>query len=240
MTVRLAISAIALVLPAVSLVPVSPAPTSPTPLLAAARKAIGNQEQLSSLKTLSIKGRHQPTNAETVVSVIMPDSFFQVTPPFLRRGILGGSAIVINSPGVETPVSPNVAAVYRQEFARLMLICLLRTDTVAPLTLDTSRAVDPKNPSIRFTGDGMDLVLSLNPSTLVPQRLSWSTAVHRLGKPDTAETAAYDLVAEDRRDVAGVQFPYRLRTLRGRAQEDDFQIAQVQIGAPLTREGIVR
>jgi hypothetical protein len=134
--------------------------TSATAIFKAARSALGGEAKLAAVKSLILKGEDRRLNQLFGVSpdakqqyyvnpiefrALFPDHYLNISisgrSPWWRgfsgtdlvneHDVPGGTQVVSQDP-------PDLINTYRAEFARLMLLLLLRTDTAIPLTLRES------------------------------------------------------------------------------------------------------
>jgi hypothetical protein len=201
----------------------APAAGAAAPRLAAARAALGGETRLRAITSLIVTGTTESLNRYYLsrprdneqwvqrtleLRVLWPDHFL-----LIGRLKPGAAAVTEHRQGFAGNVSLTVGfpAVghYQLEFAKRMLLILLRTDTALPLTLRDSLSAAGE---LEFTGAlGFHGLLTLDAKTSLPLRL---VARYQLfdGKgvvlPQTA-TAVIDVLG--RRTIDGISFPERLR-----------------------------
>jgi hypothetical protein len=196
---------------------------APAQLLAMARAAIGGETKLASVKSIKLAGdgetlnqafgRHpdatqEYTKKKLEVQALWPDHFLRtrttIIPdgramPQVRSGFAGASSI-----------GGSVAAnMERVDFARLMLLFLLRTDTAVPLAL---RPNLNQHGELQFDGPlNLECSIALDPRTHAP--VSLRTPVKRAqpdGLPGTETIREIVFSAENRREIDGIRVPDHL------------------------------
>jgi hypothetical protein len=220
-------------------------------MLDASRVAVGGIERLAAVRSVSLSGEAQDANewagdgdpaaarvprvAKTFeIQALWPDCYLrtdtttlprgQVLPPF-RRGFNGatniGSVIVANQA--------------RLDMTRLMLLLLLKEDSVFSLT--DSAVVGSAN-AVLFSGPHyLSLKLSVDPDTHSPSALTY-TLNHAgpdglpLGFSMRQETATI----ESRMNVDGLSIPSHVITrVVGGAITSEYWFKTIQINPPLSR-----
>lgn len=228
----------------------APVGPSAAALLEAARTAMGGDVQLAAVKSLLLKGDEKVVSenldlktgrASTTyptrpveVRVILPDRFLQTVEVQIGSQPAQQSFFGFSGPELlcNCYKRPEALDVYRQTFAELMLLLLLRTDTVMPLTL---RNGPVSGATLELTG-GKDVhgYLDLDPTTHLPQRL-------RFRRPDrtrilelTGTVSDVVVSVDDYKTVGGIRLPSHLSEKVNGELFTDTRYATIQINPPLT------
>jgi hypothetical protein len=205
--------------------PLPQALASVVTLLERARDACGGSARLRAVTSLRLSGKSEnrnlfygqtPTAKEEFIhyateqSLLLPDHYLLIerrTDGAVERfsGFAGSTPIyrtVINGQ-VGTWSGPEAMAGEQAQFARLMILLLLRTDSALALT--------PKAESsskIRFTGaDGFDATVDIAADTGRPISLAHTVRIH-----GSDEVRTYVTRVDERRTVDGVSLPVRMTT----------------------------
>jgi hypothetical protein len=221
---------------------------SPVQLLASARAAIGGEAKLASVKTVKLSGdgealneafgRHpdatqQYTKKRIDVQALWPDHYVRTRitvfpdgrtgPPF-RSGIAG-----------TVSVGGTMAAnIERLDFARWMLLFLLRTDTVVPLTL---RPNLNQHGELQFNGPhNLECSIALDAVTRAPVSLRMPVKRPQSDGFPSSETIREIVISVvSRRSIDGIKVPEHL-VIKDAAQKilEQYRFGTIEINPPLT------
>jgi hypothetical protein len=221
---------------------------APAQLLALARAAIGGEAKLASVKSIRFAadaqswnqsfGRHPDAKQEYLdkkveIQALWPDRFLRTrttvlpdgrtAPPF-QSGFVGavnvGGTVVGNQE--------------RLDFARWMLLFLLRIDTAVPLTL---RPNLNQHGELQFDGPlNLQCSIALDPTTHAP--VSLRTPVKRAGPdglPGTETIREIVFSAESRREINGLRVPDHL-VMRDANKKvlEQYWLRNIELNPPLT------
>jgi hypothetical protein len=205
-------------------------------LLARARQGVGGAERLSAIRTLSIVGERSVRNE---LFGHAPDAKKEFEKYSLElRALWPDRYIRVDTwlPVSGTPVRPSVRGfvgsdsvrpgdkqinLQRFNFARLMLLLVLRTDTATSLSLGPS----PGKNTLKFVGQGgFECLLDLDAATAQPVQLRFIVKrVDDVGLP-TGEVVGEEIMrVESRRVFGGISVPDHVSVrLNGRLVEESW------------------
>lgn len=206
-------------------------------LLRAAREAIGGQA-LVSVRTLELTGEALRRNQEyragdpTIEPYVPVPFHISILFPDYYRGVWtmmpSGKELVVAFRGDQALAGVRVVS-ERNDFVRLMLALLLKTDTAIPLRLDDRSPISHR---LAFTGaDGFAASVELDRLTRVPRALRF--AVRMLNGPASGEVREWLWTLEDRRTVGGVSVPHRIIKTSGRTHEETWAIKRIVVNPSL-------
>jgi len=222
--------------------------------LKAARIALGGESKLAAVNSLIMRGENRRPNqlygvhpdakeqysSEPIeIRVLLPDNYFKMTLsggyPW-RTGFSGKDLIYeIDVPGdhkVASFVSPEMIDEYRTELARLMLLMLLRTDTVLPAKLHDSSESSTR---LEFNGVGeFPVIVNLDAMSHLPKSLNYQVRIHtKMSGPPTGESINAVMTVDDWREVNGLQLPHHLLETSGGSIRYDIHFQSIEINPPL-------
>lgn len=248
-------------------------------LLNSARQAIGIRPDRPSPRSLRITGTFVNTQGvqgdlrtgvtrvvdfvESIELLIaFPDRFVHIGRPEQhlterRYGFDGTKGIQRSralAPDVQTgsggSPSREVVDFWRQEFARLAIGVLGRTDTLRRITVDRA---GPRALRLRGSVDP-EVTLELDPDTPVPVRLTWRQrmivrepgSILRTGGtpasigpgrlPSNTPEEAVTMTFADRRDVDGFMLPFRVTWMAKGVTLREMQFDRIEVNPTLTNE----
>jgi hypothetical protein len=221
-----------------------------------AQRAIGAAAAMRGLRTLVLRGHTRVLNGATnrlsaprptEIRILLPDHYLktcEAPAERYRNGFSSGrllNAIVPTKPGVEfaAEFGPEDLILERIQFTRLTLGMLARISGVLDLAVQAKRA-----DTFEAKATGFQAQVDLDPVTRVPLRVRWDGDVHFPepgsafpSKPIRAEVV---LSFEDRRVVAGLKLPYRIRRLSRDIVFEELLIDAIQVNPPLTAAQFVQ
>ena len=226
-----------------------PKPESAAALLASARAAIG--KPAAAVTSMRLAGVSQRRNgyfgrtpeAQEYITYTY-EGFIQAPDKYLtvrrthsggvetRTGLSGQSLLnlTILPDGKQSSWQGEGALLTQQkEFARMMLLLLLRTDTASALKLQ-----EPAGPnrSLRFIeSDGSTALLHLDPKTNLPAELRYYVLMVRTG-----EIREHVMTVDERRTVGGVSFPVRISTNSLSKTDEVLVLGTVELNPTLPRD----
>ena len=229
------------------------AAASAAALLSAARVSLGGEAALAGVKTLAISGRQrdrnelygqaadareQFTSGDLEIRAMLPDHYVRTETtmasgrrfPSERQGFIGKASVDGRSAGSAT--------FQRAEFARLLLLLLLKTDTAVPMTIQGASSQD----SLEFAdGQGTHYRVDLDGTTHRPTRLRYT--VRRIdsdGLPTGDAVGELAKTVVGRRDVGGVIIPDHITTtVAGELRQEEWY-QSVQFNVPMTAQSFAK
>jgi hypothetical protein len=216
-------------------------------LLAAARAAIAGPSK-TAITALAFKGESQrqnqyfgkmPEAKEFVpytleMRIKLPNQFVAIRratehATVIRSGFSGDTSLhrtILPDGQTSEWTGPDALRSQRQEFARLVLLMLMRADTPLPLTLQPDTAGN----TLRFTGpDDFVAAVRLDPKTRLPLELKYAIKMVRTG-----ESRDYTMTVDARQDVKGASLPASITTTALGRVTERLRFTSVDVNPPLS------
>jgi hypothetical protein len=202
--------------------PQTPQPIDATPILDAAREALGGTSRIAAVQTFSASGRTRKVRGRNLVPIefeilcALPDKYVhQDDSPaeesgLLKTGFNGGRLIQAPAPEEDEDQAARQSRVgtNKLEFVRLTLGLFATSFNGAPVTFTyAGRAEAPEGAADAIDVKGADklaLRLFVDRDSHLPVMLSWQASAH-------GGTVEHRLYYADRRAVDGLKLPFQMR-----------------------------
>lgn len=229
--------------------------------LACGKAALGGAGVVNGVKTLrlTIEGRNVQSGEKTQTiddALALPDKFMRRTtmvtlprpglPNPLINGFVGQTVFAgMFTNGAWTAMSSDDSSrvAFHQDFARYVLMWLLRTSPLVPASLTFEGITDQRAIVAAAGDDGFNATLALDARTCVPTRLTYvrppnmGELLSRRGTgaaPPASITAGIEL--SDYRVTQGLSFPRTMRFLRDGQPTGEWRVIDLQVNPSLPND----